>query len=118
MDLITIEYLVKNGYVSYHDILVDASRKGDVQIVTKILALRYELLPKIDAKPLIEACWNDHLAVAALLLQDSRVNPIARDSYVFRQACGGGFTEVVSLFLKNPRVNPAVSNNAPLKCSL
>lgn len=52
------------------------------------------------------ACENGYIEVILVLLNDSRINPGANDSFPLRCAASYGNTDIIKILLKDGRVNP------------
>jgi hypothetical protein len=74
---------------------------------------------KIEANALYKALFRElkrgHFKIAAILLDDPRLNPSLHDSLAFRYSAGYGGTEIVKRLLKDPRVDPSAKNNEAIR---
>ncbi len=58
---------------------------------------------------------NGHIEVVNILLEDSRVDPSAKDNYASRWASYYGHIEVVNRLLEDPRVDPSAVDNYAIR---
>lgn len=110
------EYFMKKYDTDNIDeVLVAASKKGDIKIV-KVLLKDVKVNPSnhnIDA--LLWASEYGHAEIVKLLLEDGRFDPRYNRSYSLALAANYNFPEVVKLLLEDGRANPADANNRALK---
>lgn len=108
-------FALRHGWKNYKEytcLIIGASkgRIGDVKA-----ALRRGYPPNLtDDLALYCSLRYGHLEIAKLLLQDSRVNPAAKNNYPLLRSAECGYTDIVQILLQDPRVDPSARDSAAL----
>jgi hypothetical protein len=89
--------------------LFNATKNNDIKIVKSFLKnSNYDVAQK-DNQIFIIACFNGHINIVKLLLEDKRIDPNARNSAGLLNAFNLENNELIEVLINHPRVN--FSNN-------
>ncbi|KAJ3408309.1 hypothetical protein HDU80_006170 [Chytriomyces hyalinus] len=83
--------------------IIDAARRGHVQVVELLLADQRRQGREQDA--LVRAAYAGHEHVVRALVKDPRVSTSCASSAVLRAACTGGNTQLVQFLLQEPEAD-------------
>lgn len=112
----TVNPFYSNGYISG---FLRACEQGHTEIVELLLKHKKRYLEEINKNFYLEeintnfclACWNDHLEVVKLIIDDGEVDPSYDNNDPIIAACNVGNLEMVKLLLADKRVDPSTDNN-------